>query len=148
MRPTAASLCIRSDLSELARVSDWLDALTQELELPEAVVFAIRLCLEEAVSNVIRHGFPPEVDRPGLEKEVQISLGRTEEYVEVTVIDEGVAFDPLAVAAPASPTSIADAAVGGLGIHLMRKFAQSLAYERREGANRLTLRFDLAKSAT
>jgi anti-sigma regulatory factor (Ser/Thr protein kinase) len=38
-------------------------------------------------------------------------------------------------------TSLEQAKVGDLGIHLMRSFASGMDYERREGRNRLTLRF-------
>jgi serine/threonine-protein kinase RsbW len=138
------TLIVQADLAELARVNDWLDELADRLALPAATVFAIRLCLEESVTNVARHGFPPEADRPGLEKTVRLSLSRTARDVELSVVDHGVSFDPLAAATPAEPTSIADAEVGGLGIHLMRKFTRHLAYERCDEANRLTLRFDLA----
>jgi hypothetical protein len=37
--------------------------------------------------------------------------------------------------------SLAEANVGDLGIHLVRSFASSMDYERRDGRNRLTLRF-------
>ena len=38
-------------------------------------------------------------------------------------------------------TSLAEAKVGDLGIHLVRKFANGMDYERLNGRNRLTLRF-------
>jgi serine/threonine-protein kinase RsbW len=37
--------------------------------------------------------------------------------------------------------SLDDAKIGDYGIHLMRSFASGMHYERREGRNRLTLRF-------
>jgi anti-sigma regulatory factor (Ser/Thr protein kinase) len=37
--------------------------------------------------------------------------------------------------------SLAQVRIGNLGIHLMRSFASSMQYERRDGRNRLTLRF-------
>ena len=40
-----------------------------------------------------------------------------------------------------APTSLQEARVGDLGIHLMRSFADGMHYERRDGRNRLTLRF-------
>jgi anti-sigma regulatory factor (Ser/Thr protein kinase) len=37
--------------------------------------------------------------------------------------------------------SLEEAKVGDLGIHLMHSFASDMHYERRDGRNRLTLRF-------
>ena len=42
---------------------------------------------------------------------------------------------------PVPATSLEEAKVGDLGIHLMRSFANGMDYERRDGRNRLTLRF-------
>jgi anti-sigma regulatory factor (Ser/Thr protein kinase) len=42
---------------------------------------------------------------------------------------------------PAPATSLKDAKIGDLGIHLMRSFASELRYQRSGDRNRLTLRF-------
>jgi anti-sigma regulatory factor (Ser/Thr protein kinase) len=55
--------------------------------------------------------------------------------------DNGRQFDPTQVASPAPATSLDDAKIGDIGIHLMRSFADQMQYERRDGRNRLTLRF-------
>jgi hypothetical protein len=38
-------------------------------------------------------------------------------------------------------SSLDEASVGDVGIHLIRSFASGMNYERLEGCNRLTLRF-------
>jgi anti-sigma regulatory factor (Ser/Thr protein kinase) len=55
--------------------------------------------------------------------------------------DNGRQFDPTRAPPPVVATSLEKAKVGDLGIHLMRSFASGMDYERREGRNRLTLRF-------
>jgi hypothetical protein len=37
--------------------------------------------------------------------------------------------------------SLEEAKIGNVGVHLMRNFASGMQYERRNGRNRLTLRF-------
>ena len=64
------------------------------------------------------------------------------------VVDNGREFDPTRVPAPSTPISLADAKVGDLGIHLMRSFASAMHYERRDGCNRLTLRFKQSRAAS
>jgi len=66
--------------------------------------------------------------------------------VTITIEDHGAAFDPREVPPPPVPSRIDEAVIGGLGVHLMRHFAQDLAYQRLDGVNRLILRFDLAKA--
>jgi anti-sigma regulatory factor (Ser/Thr protein kinase) len=137
----AETLVVRAEISELARVRDWTDSLGQRFALPQSTLFAIQLCFEEALSNIVRHGFAGSRDEVTRNKDVHLALERADDRIIVTIEDHGVAFDPLGVAAPDMPTAISEAPAGGRGIHLMRQFAQCLAYERRDGVNRLTLRF-------
>lgn len=139
-------LVVQAEVAELARVDDWVDALAKRWDLPEATSFALHLCVEEAISNIVLHGFADRQGEPGLNKDVRLALECENDTVTMTIDDHGAAFDPLEVAAPIVPATIAEAKIGGLGIHLMRKFAQHMAYERRDGMNCLTLRFDLAKT--
>ena len=65
----ANRLELRSDLAELKRLAGWIKAQAQQ-ELSADTSFAIQLCLEEAVANIImtrrRKGRPPEdCDRVG-----------------------------------------------------------------------------------
>ena len=53
----------------------------------------------------------------------------------LTVIDEGPEFDPLSVSPARIPSSLDEAQVGGLGIHLVRSFADSCEYRRDDGRN-------------
>jgi anti-sigma regulatory factor (Ser/Thr protein kinase) len=55
--------------------------------------------------------------------------------------DTGCEFDPTQFPPRSVAKSLEEAKVGDLGIHLMRSFASSMHYERRDGRNRLTMRF-------
>ena len=106
-------------------------------------MFAIDLCFEEALSNIIVpvHG-PPEA--AGVNRDVRLAIARDAAAVTVTIEDHGSAFDPREVASPSLPKTIGEATIGGLGIHLMRQFTRDIVYQRLNGINRLTLEFDLA----
>jgi len=135
-------LTLQSQLGELARVWPWIEALASEYSIPADTQFAIQLCLEEALSNIVRHG---QSDQP-----ITVDCARSAGNRELifTLEDHGAAFDPLAPSefekAPA-PTSIDRLQVGGQGIRLMRRFAGSLAYQRLPGGNRLTIGFALPR---
>jgi serine/threonine-protein kinase RsbW len=139
------TLVIRAEIGELARVVGWTEMLATTMSLPSSTLFAIQLCFEEAVSNIIRHGF---ADRPGKARDIQLSVERRGDAVIITAADFAPAFDPLGVVPRPRPATIEEAVVGGHGIQLMRRFAQHLSYERRDGMNRLTLCFDLPNSGT
>ena len=135
------ALVVRAEISELTRVYDWAEALGRRFDVPQSTLFAIQLCFEEALSNVARFGFAVDENEVPRNTEVRLTVEPRGDQIVATIEDHGDAFDPLGVATQARPTAISEVPLGGRGIHLMRQFAQSLTYERREDINRLTLSF-------
>jgi anti-sigma regulatory factor (Ser/Thr protein kinase) len=132
----ANRLELGSGLAELKRLAEWIKARARQ-ELSADSSFAIQLCLEEAVANIIMYGGGAKHDR----LEITIELERNGGTLVARIEDTGREFDPTQVPPPLLASSLEEAKVGGLGIHLMRSFASGMHYERRDGRNRLTLRF-------
>jgi len=120
---------------EMGRLSEWLDEQERALAMPHRVAYAVRLCLEEAVVNLI--DYTPATD----DSNIAVDLAWQDDVMVVAVEDHGPPFDPRAAAAPVRPASLEDAVPGGLGIMLMRSFASTIDYDTVPGRNRLTLRF-------
>jgi anti-sigma regulatory factor (Ser/Thr protein kinase) len=135
--PGFDSLILRSELSEIARVPPWVEKLAAQHEISERTQFAMDLCLEEAVSNVIRHGYAGEPDHA-----VTVRCEtRPNGSIALVVEDDAAPFNPLLVREPVLSNSIAEVTVGGQGIHLLKQFADAVEYEQKPTGNRLTLRF-------
>jgi anti-sigma regulatory factor (Ser/Thr protein kinase) len=130
------SLTLRNDRAELARMMAWVEELAVALELTPRATYAVQLCLEEAVVNIISYAFEPDTDH-----DVRIGVWRDGRMVFAEITDDGRPFDPLAQEAPRRPTDLTSAHVGGLGITLMRNFAADIGYRRAGGTNRLTFSF-------
>jgi len=139
----APRLTLQSRLDDLALVRPWVAALAAEHAIPEDTQFAIHLCLEEALSNVIRHGYRGEPNH-AVTVDCTVS-GAPDQAHELAFVveDQAPPFDPTTspLEEPAVPASIDDLRPGGRGIRLLRGFAGSLAYQRLEGSNRLTIGF-------
>jgi serine/threonine-protein kinase RsbW len=114
---------------------EWTKTLAPQVISPDAL-FAVQLCLEEAVANIIMHGGAGE-DRLA----IAIELERKGATLIARIEDTGCEFDPTRFPPLSMAKSLEDAKVGDYGIHLMRSFASGMHYERREDRNRLTLRF-------
>jgi anti-sigma regulatory factor (Ser/Thr protein kinase) len=132
----ANRLELRGDLSELSRLAEWTKARTPQV-IAADTLFAVQLCLEEAVANIIMHGGGAKDDR----LQIAIALERNGGTLVARIEDSGREFDPIRFPPPSVAKSLEEAKVGDLGIHLMRNFASDMHYERRDGRNRLTLRF-------
>jgi len=127
-------LRIGARAAEVQRLYPWLDAAIAAL--PAQLRNDMHVALEEAVMNVAFHAYGP--DEAG---EVAIALTLGEAEAVLVVEDEGKAFDPVAAPPRKKLESLETAQPGGLGLVLMRHHCRALEYERREGRNRLTLRF-------
>jgi serine/threonine-protein kinase RsbW len=136
MSPSQASrLLLGKDVAELERLAGWIDGFTRQGTSPD-VSFAVQLCLEEAVANIIMYGGAK--DDP---LEIAVELERNGTTLVARIEDNGRQFDPTRAPSPVPAASLKEAKVGDLGIHLMRSFASGMDYERRDGRNRLTFRF-------
>lgn len=126
---------IENDLGELARVSELATALLERIGAAASVVYATQLAIEEVLSNVIRHGF----DDQG-RHDIALVLHANAGDVELEVVDDGRPFDPSTAPAPVLDLPLVERSTGGLGIHLLRKFAREIRYERVRNRNLLRVR--------
>ena len=130
----ADRLEIANDLGELARMSGWLLDRAAAAGIEESLLPRLDLCANEAAENIIRHAF-----QPGAPHSITIELWRTTAGAELRISDDGRPFDPLSLPDPVRPASLAEARIGGLGVHLMRSMASRCAYAREGGCNVLVL---------
>jgi anti-sigma regulatory factor (Ser/Thr protein kinase) len=135
-------LSLRSHLSEMSRLPRWLESLASRHDIPDEVQFAIDLCLEEAVSNVIRHGYAGAEDR----SVTVVFVSPRTRYFEFLIEDEAPHFDPLAAPALEAISPEQAIRVGGQGIRLLRQFADSVEYESTTSGNRLRIGFSADRS--
>jgi anti-sigma regulatory factor (Ser/Thr protein kinase) len=139
-------LTLQSQLEDLKSVWPWVEKLARRYSIPPDTEFAIQLCLEEALSNIIRHGYR---GRANQSITVVCTVERASSGVReliFTIDDQAPPFDPFAPseAAPApAPATLADLEPGGQGIRLIRKFATRLNYQQLPNGNRLTLAFPI-----
>jgi serine/threonine-protein kinase RsbW len=131
----ARRLVLRNDVAELKRLAGWIEGFAGQGMSPD-VSFAVQLCLEEAVANIIMYGAAKD-DR----LEIAVELERNGGTLVARIEDNGRQFDPTRAPPPSVAMSLEGARIGDLGIHLMRSFASGMDYERRDGRNRLTLQF-------
>lgn len=132
-----AVLRLGSDLSEVARLNDWYAGEVAGAGVPPDLAGDLKLCLNEAVANVLSYAFEGDDAPAAPEVEVRLLLSPCRASAEV--IDNGFAFDPLSRPRAAPLTDLATAGIGGFGITLIRETAAEVRYRRAEGRNHLTM---------
>lgn len=129
MTPTTSNLgttsftdvTIPSDPAEARRVQDEIEQLLHARNAHDRDVFGIRLALEEALINAIKHG--NQLDRS---KNVHISYRLVLDCFEIHITDEGPGFDPCDVPDPTAVENLERPC--GRGLMLMRHYMTEVNY--------------------
>lgn len=96
--------------------------------------FTFRLVIEEIAVNVVNYAYPE-----GVEGFLDIDITATDDLVTITFSDGGIPFNPLAKEDPDTTLSLEKRPIGGLGILLVKKMMDDVAYRYEDGRNILTL---------
>lgn len=133
---------ILNRLDQIAEVAAFVEVFGSANGLPEDIVNALNVALDEVLCNAISYGFPD-----GRQHAITVRLGCQGGEAWAEVVDDGIPFDPLASsAAPDVGTGLHDRRVGGLGLLFMRHLMDDVAYRREGHFNRLRLRKTIGAS--
>ena len=117
-------LIITSDPSEIPHVQDQIEGQLKLCQFADHDIFSIRLALEEAIVNAIKHG--NQLDRA---KHVHIAYRVSPDRFDVRITDEGPGFDPTDVPDPTAVENLERPC--GRGLMLMRHYMTKVAYNDR-----------------
>lgn len=129
------TIAIENRRSEVPRLIDGVLGYYRAQGCPKTVLGELDLLLEEWLTNVISYGFPSSASGQILAK-----ASLKDDMMEVRVSDSGTPFDPRLVPAPDLSLPLEERPIGGLGVHMIKKLADGLEYERRDGSNHVTFR--------
>jgi serine/threonine-protein kinase RsbW len=127
----SADLTIPSDPAEARRVQEEIERLLLSRRAGDRDVFSIRLALEEALVNAIKHG--NQMDRT---KKVHVAYRLAPDHFEVRITDEGAGFDPREVPDPTAAENLERPC--GRGLMLMRHYMSEVLFSPK--GNSVTMR--------
>jgi anti-sigma regulatory factor (Ser/Thr protein kinase) len=135
------SIAIENRRSEVPRLIGGVAGYFRAEGCPKAVLGELELLLEEWLTNVISYGFPTSASGRILAK-----ASLKDDLMEVRISDSGTPFDPRQVPAPDLSLPLEERPIGGLGVHMIKRLADGLEYERRDGFNHVTFRKSFTKA--
>ncbi|MEQ1886477.1 MAG: ATP-binding protein [Bryobacteraceae bacterium] len=136
MPPESSQIvAVANDLAEVSRLNEMLSTLWQQKGLPEDLEMPAVLALEEILSNSIRHGCKGRTDA-----DIRVEFRFLPDAFEFVVSDNGAPYNPLLREDPDIHLPLEQRSPGGLGIFLVRRLADDVQYEFRDGRNRLLFR--------
>ena len=114
---------IPSELSEVRRIQDELEQSLQANRYGDTDIFHIKLSVEEALVNAIKHG---NKFTPGKNVRVVYSIDPGEFHIRIE--DEGAGFNPDEVPDPREDENIDRPC--GRGVFIIKNFMTSVEYTR------------------
>jgi serine/threonine-protein kinase RsbW len=121
---------IPSDLNETHRLQEIIESQLQECKYEDKDIFGIRLALEEAMVNAIKHG-----NQMNKDKRVHIRFRVAPDRFEVGITDEGPGYDPGDVPDPLADENLERPS--GRGLLLMQHYMTEVVVH--PPGNRLTM---------
>ena len=128
---------ITSNVENVKVVENFIDQLSAEYKINEDLYGNILVAALEAVTNAITHG-----NRCDPTKYVFVNSEFVDNFLLLSVKDEGLGFNPDALDDPTKPENILK--FSGRGVYLIRELTDKLEFL--EGGTLINMYFDLTKT--
>ncbi|MEX0721057.1 MAG: ATP-binding protein [Balneolaceae bacterium] len=128
------TLSVKASTEHLAEVRDFVAAHAQEIGLSEKEISEIRLAVDEAYTNIIKHAYKNSPTQT-----VNIEIGSDNSQLWISLIDEGKSFDPSTYSEPDIIQRIKEKKRGGMGVYLIRKVMDQVQYNRKGHTNEIRM---------
>ncbi|MEK7413338.1 MAG: ATP-binding protein [Planctomycetota bacterium] len=130
-------LTIKNDLASLALVRDEVDVAVRTGGFPEHYINRILIAVDEAVTNIIEHGYEGKATGEG---KIEIHIEVDPDLFTIAITDQGEYFDPRKMTDVDLARHVAAGKNGGLGVFLIRKIMDVVHYHHETGRhNKLTM---------
>ncbi len=128
-------LVIVARLEEIRHACDFVVEAAEGAGLDERGVYHCQMAVDEALTNVIEHGYA----FAGEDSEIEITCDVDHERFVIIITDDSPAFNPLEHEAPDPDSPLDTREPGGWGIYFIRRLMDDVTYQRAGSYNRLTL---------
>jgi anti-sigma regulatory factor (Ser/Thr protein kinase) len=127
-------IIIPAQIKYLSQIRGFIDYIGRSYHYSSKDINSTKLAVEEACTNIMRHGYR---DVPDGEITIKIIIRRLS--ITVILIDQGRSFDPRQVSKPDLFKYVEMGKMGGLGIMMIRKLMDELHYNVTDTGNEFYL---------
>ena len=118
------------DQESVSKVSDFLDGCVEEYEIPMRVGYSLKIVADEIFSNIVHYSGA---------KTAEILFRNDADTVTLIFMDSGLPYNPMEADEPDITAGVEERAIGGLGLFMVKKMAEHVAYEYVSGQNQMTV---------
>ncbi len=128
------TLSVDSSTQHLSEVRDFVAVHAQKFGLSEKEISEIRLAVDEAYTNIIKHAYKNRPSNP-----VTIEVGTDSKKIWISILDHGESFKPEEYKAPDILKRIKNKQRGGMGVFLIQKLMDKVDYNRKGDMNEIRM---------
>ena len=115
-------LSVKARLDKLQEIRSFIDRVGAFLGVNKSAMGDLRLAVDEAVTNVVIHGY---AQTDGI---VELHMQADGDAVVIRIRDRAASFDPSQVKVPQLDTALKDRPLGGMGVFLIRKMTDEAEF--------------------
>lgn len=128
------NITVKASTEHLAEVRNFVAAHAQDIGLSDKEVSEVRLAVDEAFTNIIKHAYK---NSPA--QNVRIEMGYNDQQLWISLMDEGRTFDPKSYSEPDLAQRIKEKKRGGMGVYLIKKLMDRVQYSRKGRTNEIKM---------
>lgn len=132
------SKTVTAQIDNLEEVMNFIDQFLVDLTCPEKIKDQIRISVEEIFTNIASYAYPGQPEGK-VKVACEIAEEGRKEYLKIRFQDWGIPYNPLKRPEPDFDIPFEERGIGGLGIHMVRKFMDDVEYVFEEGCNQLLI---------
>jgi anti-sigma regulatory factor (Ser/Thr protein kinase) len=131
-------------LTAVAEESEFFENFRQlehyfdSLNIDKSKKHKLLVAIEEILVNIIKYAY----GKSDGDNVFEIAINKTGDKISIEIIDFGREFNPLNAKEPLLDLDVQNREVGGVGIYLVKQFADKMEYKRVDNKNILTLTFE------
>ena len=123
-------IAVTPDTASISEVSDFFDNCLEEFMIPLRVGYSLKVVTDEIYSNIVYYS--------GANR-AEILFRNDADKITLIFQDDGKPYNPLEAEEPDITAGIEDRKIGGLGLFMVKKMAESVQYEYAAGRNCMTV---------
>lgn len=124
------SVIVVPDIASVSMVSDFFDSCLENFAIPVRIGYSLKVVADEIYSNIVHYS--------GANK-AEILFRNDTDGITLVFADDGKPYNPLESEEPDITAGIEERTIGGLGLFMVKKMAESVAYEYAAGKNQMTV---------
>ena len=130
-----AEITLAAVVENIEAVTDFVTEQLDALGCSMKMQMQFSIAVDEIFSNISRYAYPAGTG----EATVQVASRNEGKEIVVTFIDQGIPYNPLEKEDPDTTLSAEERPIGGLGIFMVKKSMDDMAYRYEDGKNILSL---------